>query len=100
MKFTTSTIVAIVLLLGALAQMAWLWSLPSAVPTTSIEYRRGMFLFGMLFGAALLVQSIPLLIDDRKRPMLAVPRWAATFMAAMGIFCILIAISIAYRHIA
>lgn len=97
MKFATIRIIAILLALAAIAQLVWLSYLPSNLPTTSVEHRRGYFLFDMLFGAALILQAIPLVLSTDIKSHLT--RWAARFLLATGLLCILIGISVAYRHI-
>jgi hypothetical protein len=96
MKLTASSIIAVVLALGAIAQLTWVWFLPAPSSTSSVEFRRAYFIFDLLFGSALVFQSIPFL--NSKELKSPITRWAGQFLLAAGIFCILVGVSIAYRH--
>lgn len=95
MKPKALTVIVVILSLGAMTQIFWLWSLPSTLLTTSVEYRRGYFVFDLLLGSANILQGINFLLGNTKTPT---TRIAGLFAVAIGLFCILIGVSIAYRH--
>jgi peptidoglycan/LPS O-acetylase OafA/YrhL len=93
MKLKTSSVVAIFLGLVAIAQIVVLWSLPSSMPTTSVEYRRGYFLLNLLLGGMALAQAMTFLsTDDKAR------RRIGKILFTGSVFMILAGIRIAYRH--